>query len=426
MKNENPKRPWSPPSFIFRSFLISKRTGAALLIALTFLVLLSAVVLALFGTTRTDRQNASTFATGQETLRLADAAVNLVQGQIRDATIQPRVGWASQPGMIRTFDTSGNATAYKLYSSSQMVVTNFGKSQIDAETTILSTWSAGATSTSYNALFCDLNSPAAVKRPKPGDDTQTENALVFPIADPAAIGSVEGFSANTSVAGTVLGNGTERRLPMPVKWIYVLRDGQMTTPTVGDATKSTFSGSVVPTEANPIVGRIAFWADDETCKLNINTASEGIYWDAPKTASWEDWRMAISIPVRGEFQRVMGHPATTSLSAVFSSLLPRPDLPFLLSSGNITFSSHIGTSAGIEYYKNFAQYYNLTPKINWSTASLSDYFNLALLNDTNDKSSRGGVRRISSTGLANSDVLSDKTGTLNANIWPKADQDLSQ
>ena len=98
------------PAFIFHPATWSNRRGAALLIALTFLVLLSAVVLALFGTTRTDRQNASTFATGQETMRLADAAVSLVQGQIRDATIQPCVGWASQPGMIRTFGTSGNAT----------------------------------------------------------------------------------------------------------------------------------------------------------------------------------------------------------------------------------------------------------------------------------------------------------------------------
>ena len=79
---------------------------------------------------------------------------------------------------------------------------------------------------------------------------------------------------------------------MPVKWIYVLRDGQMTAPTSGDASKVSFSGSVVPTQSNPIVGRIAFWADDETCKLNINTASEGIYWDAPKrqvgkTGEWQ-------------------------------------------------------------------------------------------------------------------------------------------
>jgi hypothetical protein len=136
--------------------------------------------------------------------------------------------------------------------------------------------------------------------------------------------------------------------------------------------------------------------------------------------------MAISIPVRGEFQRVMGHPATTSLSSVFSSLLYRPDSPFLLNSGNTSFSTYIGTTTGIDYYKKFAQYYNLTPRINWSTTSLSDYFNLSLLNDTNDKSSRGGVRRVASTGLTKAEVSTDKSGTLDDTIWPKSDQDLPQ
>ena len=323
------------------------------MIALTFLVLLSAVVLALFGTTRTDRQNASTFATGQETMRLADAAVSLVQGQIRDATIQPRVGWASQPGMIRTFGTSGNATtAYKLYSSDEMRVSNFGPSQINAETTAMSTWNAGAANTSYNALYCDLNSPAAVKRPKPGDETQTEDALVFPIADPAAMGAVEGFSANTSVAGTVLGNATTRRLPMPVKWIYVLRDGQMTAPTSGDSSRVTFSGTPLPTQDNPIVGRIAFWADDETCKLNINTASEGSFWDIPTTSTQPELDMGRRTPVPGEYQAIAGHPASTSLSPALGSLGGQP-------SGTLPAQNLTTTD-----YENFLKpYYTLTPKI---------------------------------------------------------------
>ncbi len=375
-------------------FLPTQSRGAALLIALAFLVLLSAVVLALFGTTRTDRQNASTFATGQETLRLADAAVNLVQGQIRDATIQPRVGWASQPGMIRTF---GNATtAYKLYSSDEMVVSNFGKTQIDAETTAMSTWNLGANATSYNALYCDLNSPAAVRRPQPGDESQTEDALVFPIADPAAIGAVEGFSANTSVAGTVLGNATTRRLPMPVKWIYVLRDGQMTAPTSGDASKVNFSDSVVPTQSNPIVGRIAFWADDETCKLNINTASEGSFWDAPKASTLADSRMSISIPVAGEFHRIAGHPATTSLSPALRDIIPAPEALFTgIDAGrsvinNSGFPSLIG-SGGDEFYNRYISYINLTPRINWQTTT-GDHFTISLTSKV-PKNSRAGTRR---------------------------------
>lgn len=380
-------------------FLPTQSRGAALLIALAFLVLLSAVVLALFGTTRTDRQNASTFATGQETLRLADAAVNLVQGQIRDATIQPRVGWASQPGMIRTFGTSGNATtAYKLYSSDEMVVSNFGKTQIDAETTAMSTWNLGANATSYNALYCDLNSPAAVRRPQPGDESQTEDALVFPIADPAAIGAVEGFSANTSVAGTVLGNATTRRLPMPVKWIYVLRDGQMTAPTSGDASKVNFSDSVVPTQSNPIVGRIAFWADDETCKLNINTASEGSFWDPPRASTKSDKRLAIAMPVQGEFQRLPGHPATTSLSVALNKLLPVNQPIFLRSD----FADLVGND--LNYYQSIAPYYDLTPRINNQTVS------------GGDNTSQAGLKRTVRLYDAG------RSDSVTTDIWPAVDQ----
>ena len=37
--------------------------------------------------------------------------------------------------------------------------------------------------------------------------------------------------------------------------------------------------SLTPTAANPIVGRVAFWTDDESAKVNVNTASEGTFWD---------------------------------------------------------------------------------------------------------------------------------------------------
>jgi uncharacterized protein (TIGR02600 family) len=319
--------------------------------------------------------------------------------------------------MVRAFDASGNVTAYKLYSDDEMVVSNFGQSQINAETAAMATWNTGATSTSYNALYCDLNSPAAVKRPEPGDETETEDALVFPIADPAAIGAVEGFSASTSVADTVLGNGTTRRLPMPVKWIYVLRDGRMTAPTSGDSSRAMFSGTPLPTQDNPIVGRIAFWADDETCKLNINTASEGTFWDTPKTASWTDLRMAIALPLKGEFQRLSGHPSTTSLSPVFGSILPRPQNPFISTQTSPNkFTSLVNSADGLDYYRKFAAYYNLTPRINWRT-SAGDHFDIASLSNTTDESSRGGIQRISVTAnpSANSEVMKPA-------IWPSSDQ----
>jgi uncharacterized protein (TIGR02600 family) len=91
------------------------------------------------------------------------------------------------------------------------------------------------------------------------------------------------------------------------------------------------------TSNNPIVGRVAFWTDDETCKLNINTASSGMYWDQPIGSGNQFERGAFasggaySLPVVSvtalassppgvrEFQRYPGHPAMTSLDVVFNN-----------------------------------------------------------------------------------------------------------
>ena len=70
--------------------------------------------------------------------------------------------------------------------------------------------------------------------------------------------------------GTGPGPGAaEPELPMPVRWLYVLADGSLGV--LDEA--GNFTGDGTPGESNPIVGRVAFWADDETCKVNVNTAA---------------------------------------------------------------------------------------------------------------------------------------------------------
>lgn len=394
----------SPSSGFFRRDLLSQR-AAALLIALAFLLLLSAVVMALFSTAATSRQNAAAFSAGQETQRLADAAINLVQGQIRDATIQPRVGWASQPGMIRTFTPAGGVTAYKLYSAARMVEPGYGKAQSDAEFSEIQAWNAGAGNRSFNAQFCDLNSPTVVKRPDPSNPAISIQTPVFPIADPAAIGQIEGFHAVATVAGTVLGSGSHRRLPMPVRWLYVLRDGQMVAPTGGHANRATFSGGTAPSASNPIVGRIAFWTDDETCKLNINTASEGTFWDTPLANTAIEQRLAMAAPVAGEFHRMPGHPATTCLSPVLGSAMP-VDQDFFLSD-RATFHSQLLSLRAARYLQKL-DYFRLTPRIH---------------GDLNDRTSWIGLRR--TCALTHDDALNpslaDYYDALSRFGWPPAD-----
>jgi len=334
------------------------RTGAALVIALLFLLLLSAVVLAFLASSRTERRNASAFSASLESARLADTTVNLVLAQIREATSQNGSAWASQPGMIRTYGTDGQpARAFKLYSSDRMAPSAYGKTEMDAEALALADWQG------QPAHFADLNAPASVPRPDPANPTQTKNATLFPIVDPRATGAVDGFDFD---AGAVPGanktasvdpanpDTTTMRLPMPVRWLYLLADGRLAAPSAAAGTNrtATFSGSVVPTASNPIVGRIAFWTDDDSSKVNLNTASEGSFWDAPRSIALNEARMGWAIPVQGEFQAVAGHPASTSLSPVLGALLGRPTSPL----------PAFGMSTS-DYTSYFQPYYGLAPRI---------------------------------------------------------------
>jgi len=106
--------------------------------------------------------------------------------------------------------------------------------------------------------------------------------------------------------------------PMPVQWLYILQDGTWSSPTNASGNTVTVANA---SATNPIVGRIAFWTDDETSKVNVNTASEGSYWDTPKAGTADEMQFAGNPPLQEEFQRLSGHPATTSLSAVFPEIL---------------------------------------------------------------------------------------------------------
>jgi hypothetical protein len=243
---------------------------------------------------------------------LSENVLSLVTAQIRDASTGT-TAWISQPGAIRTFTGSQQPDkVYKLYSAEEMVVP--GSSFNPASLADVPT-GGGALD---NNMYTDLNSPVKVG-----------STWIYPILDPAALDVVEGFSANsTSVAkNTIAGNPAQ--IPMPVRWLYVLQDGTL------QAMDS--SGKVTSASAtNPIVGRVAFWTDDETCKLNINTSSSGMYWDQPIGVG-SQFEMggltgaARSLPVVSrtglassppgvrEFQRYPGHPAMTSLDVVFNN-----------------------------------------------------------------------------------------------------------
>ena len=91
-------------------------TRAALVIVLAFLVLISGIIVAFFMGVTTERTYSKTAADAASTQQLAESAVNVVMAQIVDAThgsdpANPAdtLVWASQPGMIRTYDGNGAA-----------------------------------------------------------------------------------------------------------------------------------------------------------------------------------------------------------------------------------------------------------------------------------------------------------------------------
>jgi uncharacterized protein (TIGR02600 family) len=308
--------------------LAKPQSGIALVVVLAFLVLITGLVVAFFSSVTNELAGSSTVSATLSARELAYSANQFVEGTIRTATSGSNRAWASQPGMIRTYAKASSKgqlpggdpyAYYKLYSSDNMVVTEdqiIGSSYWP-EPDPPSDWS------SKPALFTDLNSPITKT-----DPTTNTPQTVYPIMDPNAQGLVDGFTINKS-SPVVSGSNPA---PMPVRWLYVLRDGTLTAPDNGgdgNLVKFTSAGTgKVPSVNNPIVGRIAFWTDDESCKVNINTASEGTYWDVPRVYSQEDFGQSngtpgfgLDQPAQKEFQRYPGHPATTSLSPVFGNLM---------------------------------------------------------------------------------------------------------
>jgi uncharacterized protein (TIGR02600 family) len=363
------------------------RRGLALVVVLAFLVLISALIVAFFSSVQADLTGSKNYARGVTVKQLAETATNVVIGQISDATksylvpgdtASTRMTWASQPGLIHTYGDDGKpGRSFKLYSSPNMVEepgTDFLPAR-HLDTEVPDTWPAAP------ALFSDLNSPVLVAatdgKIKVDGKSFTAN---YPILDPLGLYNpatgmgVEGFSIrnargfsqaswtpNESHNPTVptVASKTANPAPMPVRWLYVLRDGTLTAPDPTGTTTATWSNAadnLKPTLNNPIVGRIAFWADDDTCKLNINTASEGVFWDRGwamtrnENSVFGEIQLNYRIPVKGEYQRYPGHPATTCLSPVLGGLLPDYHIPPI-------------ADDGLPDFAPYERYYRLLPRV---------------------------------------------------------------
>jgi uncharacterized protein (TIGR02600 family) len=312
---------------------LSRSQGFALVLVVTSLVLMTILAVSFLLGTTTELASARLYAQQMEAKRNSDMAINLALAQISAATSQGNasapVAWASQPGMIRTWSGSSLSNVYRLYSSDKLKESGASFSPGE-DAAALTGWKTGATGRAYNAIWCDLNSPI----------TSSGNRI-YPILTPPSTGAasdssfglnpseIEGYSI-TSPPGFSGGSPGDANnpAPMPVRWIYVLQDGSMTAASGANTLNAPIPGASAD---NPIVARLAFWTDDETAKTNINTASEGSYWDPPITVTANEVSWGQNQPIQNEFQRYPGHPATVSLSAVFKG----PSFPISTSTAGI-------------------------------------------------------------------------------------------
>ncbi|TDU67196.1 uncharacterized protein (TIGR02600 family) [Prosthecobacter fusiformis] len=316
------------------------RRGVALVMVIAFLALITGLIIAFLTTVSTETQVAKRTDAGTRGRELIDTVNALVTSQIRDATSQGQeIAWASQPGMIRTYGTTeGNAASsplryYKLYSAKNLVW-NVADGAFNPADDVLPGWGDN------DALYTDLNRPV----------TTLNGQLRYPIFQPPPVAapgspatqSPAGLAVNTPPSASAGGTppADANPAPMPVRWLYVLRDGRLTSPAQsvpgadgqGDKVVWEAGAADAPSETNPIVGRVAYWTDDETSKININTAAgdhwtstsdmdAGSYWDLPRvTTQFDRQALADFQPAQREYQRYPGHPAATYLSAAFPSL----------------------------------------------------------------------------------------------------------
>ena len=168
----------------------SKVRGVALVIVLAFLVLMSVLIISFFTNVTGEVTAGRTTVSATKSLQLADSAVQLVMGQIREGTSQGSyTAWASQPGLIRTYGTGSAASTtplafYKLYSSHNMVVggDQLGTDDWNAqEADVDEQWPA------KRALFTDLNEPVLIQDPAGPISVGGESySAIYPVADPLA------------------------------------------------------------------------------------------------------------------------------------------------------------------------------------------------------------------------------------------------
>ncbi|XHR28355.1 MAG: hypothetical protein ACFUZC_20850 [Chthoniobacteraceae bacterium] len=254
-----------PPAMLHKPFFPRQR-GSSLVITLAFLVILTILVIGINETTRMDRTSSNLYVDRTSAALLSQNAIESVIAKLQQATADVNRHWISQPGQIvvGAEQDDGNLTN----GDSRKILTG------------AKTPDANPSSTDARIIY--LHSGAPTKTSYPGQEfLNPPNLNVATFQDPASLLITDRKY-----------NGTEPQ--MIARWNYVRKDG----------TIDTGEPPVLTSQTNPIIGRYAYWADDESAKINYNLA-----WKRDYSAS----TVSGTLPI--------GHPSRVSLAALdtFSS-----------------------------------------------------------------------------------------------------------
>ncbi len=173
-----------------------RRRGAALIVVLSTILLLTAIIVSVTIAMRMERQAARYYSERTKADLFAAEAVESVKAVIQSATASSN-GWVSMPGRIISWPT---------------------------------------------------NAP----------DTITTNDLFSGLAPDTNAPDLNRFVLSEDEKTAITGAG-DTNTAMRVAWVYVFKDG-------------TRSLDLSHTNASPVIGRFAYWADDESARIDLNTA----------------------------------------------------------------------------------------------------------------------------------------------------------
>jgi len=236
MKSPNPPTLGNLPASVLPSKIRPDQRGSALIITLMFVVLATILVIGFAEQIRLERASAKSYLERARAEQFARMGLDSAKGILARYTGNSSEVWASQPGALMVPATAGNRTL------SLSVPLHSGNSSLSPNASAVESQAA------------ELNIPMLA-----------DNGARLITDDVASL---------------------------PLRWIYVREDGTLDTaePPALNLTNT----------ANPLVGRFAFWVDDESSKINLNIA----------------WRRGGSNPYP------QSHPTSLSLSAISENVTP--------------------------------------------------------------------------------------------------------